>query len=147
MSRYPELSIGQLAARAGVHVQTLRYYDQQGLLPPSHRTDGGQRRYAEADLRRLHFIRHAREFGFPVERIRELLALSAEGDRSCAEVDAIAREHRAEVRRRIALLRELEAELDRMVSECAGGRVTDCRVLEVLGDHERCRHEHGHQQA
>lgn len=140
-------SIGQLAEEAGLHVQTLRYYEREGLLVPSHRSPGGQRRYTEADRRRLHFIRHAREFGFSVDRIRELLDLASEEDRSCAEIDAIARRHREEVRRRIRLLRELESELDRMVSECAGGRVTDCRVLEVLGDHDLCRRDHGHGQA
>ncbi|MDZ7747914.1 MAG: MerR family DNA-binding protein [Halofilum sp. (in: g-proteobacteria)] len=144
MSTTAELTIGQLAGQAGLHVQTLRYYEGEGLLVPSARTPGGQRRYSAADARRLHFIRHAREFGFPVDRIRELLALAGEGERPCAEIDAIARRHRDEVRRRIRLLRELEAELDRMVSECAGGRVTDCRVLEVLGDHELCRADHGH---
>ena len=144
MSDTDGLTIGRLARQAGLHVQTLRYYETEGLLVPSARTPGGQRRYSEADARRLHFIRHAREFGFSVEQIRELLALASEGERSCGEIDAIARRHREDVRRRIRLLRELEAELDRMVSECAGGRVTDCRVLEVLGDHELCRRNHGH---
>lgn len=146
MTATATLTIGRLARQAGLHVQTLRYYETEGLLVPSARTPGGQRRYSAADARRLHFIRHAREFGFSVEQIRELLALASEGERPCAEVDAIARRHREDVRRRIRLLRELEAELDRMVSECAGGRVTDCRVLEVLGDHELCRRDHGHRE-
>lgn len=139
-----DLTIGRLAREAGLHAQTLRYYEAEGLLVPSARTAGGQRRYSAADARRLHFIRHAREFGFSVEQIRELLALASEGERPCDEIDAIARRHREDVRRRIRLLRELEAELDRMVSECAGGRVTDCRVLEVLGNHHFCRADHGH---
>ena len=138
------LSIGQLAQAAGVHAQTLRYYEAERLLVPSARTPGGQRRYTAADRRRLYFIRHAREFGFPIEQIRELLGLAADRERSCAEVDAIARRHRELVQRRIRLLQELDAELDRMVTECAGGRVTDCRVLEVLGDHDCCRADHGH---
>ena len=144
MSDTAHLSIGQLAQAAGVHVQTLRYYETERLLVPSAHTPGGQRRYTAADLRRLHFIRHAREFGFPIEQIRELLGLAADRDRSCAEVDAIARRHRELVQRRIRLLQELDAELERMVTECAGGRVTDCRVLEVLGDHDCCRADHGH---
>lgn len=147
MNASGEMTIGELARQADLHVQTLRYYEAEGLLVPSGRTPGGQRRYSAADARRLHFIRHAREFGFSVEQIRELIALAADGDRPCAEIDAIARRHREQVRRRIRLLRELEAELDRMVAECDGGHVTDCRVLEVLGDHELCRRDHGHADA
>lgn len=143
MSKSDYLSIGSLAAEAGVHVQTLRYYEHEGLLTPSARTPGGQRRYADADRRRLHFIRHAREFGFTIDQVRELLELAADPDRSCAEIDAIARRHRDAVQRRIALLTELEQELDRMIRDCEGGRVTECRVLDVLGDHERCRSDHG----
>lgn len=144
MTEENPLTIGQLARRAGVHVQTLRYYESQGLLSPSGRTAGGQRRYDADAARRLHFIRHAREFGFSSDQIRELLELAADSGRSCAEIDAIARRHREFVRRRIELLHQLEHELDRMLDECSGGRVTDCRVLEALGDHNRCRTDHGH---
>ncbi|MEX1081391.1 MAG: helix-turn-helix domain-containing protein [Halofilum sp. (in: g-proteobacteria)] len=141
------LSIGQLAQSAGIHVQTLRYYEAQGLLAPSGRTAGGQRRYGAQAAQRLHFIRHAREFGFSTEQIRELLDLAGESSRSCEEVDAIVRRQRELVRRRIDLLQQLEGELDRMLSECSGGRVTECRVLEALGDHGRCASAHGHAQA
>ncbi len=144
MNERARLGIGALARAAGVHVQTLRYYEAEGLLVPSARTAGGQRRYTRDDQRRLQFIRHAREFGFSIEQIRELIELSADHDRSCGQIDAIARRHRDQVRRRIILLRELESELDRMLGECAGGRVTDCRVLEILGDHSLCAVEHGH---
>ena len=144
MSTSEHLPIGTLAREAGVHVQTLRYYEREGLLTPSGRTPGGQRRYDAADRQRLHFIRHAREFGFTIGQVRELLELAADPDRSCAEIDAIARRHRDAVRRRIGLLTELEQELDRMIRDCEGGRVTECRVLDVLGDHDRCRTDHGH---
>lgn len=142
MSGSAHLTIGALAQAAQVHVQTLRYYEAEGLLVPSGRTPGGQRRYSDDDRRRLHFIRHAREFGFSVEQIRELLDLAAERDRSCAQVDEVARRHRQSVRRRIELLRELEGELDRMIEECAGGCVSECRVLEVLGNHDLCGADH-----
>lgn len=137
-------TIGALARAAGVHVQTLRYYEREGLLIPGSRTSGGQRRYREADRRRLHFIRHAREFGFSIGQIRELLDLAADRGRSCEEIDAIARRHLEDVGHRIRLLRELEQELNRMVDECAGGRTVNCRVLEVLGDHALCGTDHGH---
>lgn len=144
MSSTAHLTIGALAQAAQVHVQTLRYYESEGLLTPSARTPGGQRRYTDGDQRRLHFIRHAREFGFSVDQIRELLELAADRDRSCTEIDEVARRHRQLVRRRIQMLTELERELDRMIGECAGGRVCECRVLEVLGDHQQCLSEHGH---
>lgn len=145
MNEQAYLTIGALARAAGVHVQTLRYYEREGLLVASARTAGGQRRYTQSDRRRLQFIRHAREFGFSIDQIRELTELSADHGRSCAEIDAIARRHRDRVRHRIRLLREMESELDRMVNECAGGRVTNCRVLEILGDHALCAVDHGHE--
>jgi len=139
---HPQWSIGALAGEAGVHVQTLRYYEAEGLLAPAARTDGGQRRYGEAQRRRLGFIRHAREFGFTLDQIRELLALADEGASDCRRIDAVARRQREAVRRRIRALEQLEGELDRMIGECDGGRGPGCRVLEVLGDHGQCRGEH-----
>lgn len=144
MTDQAPFTIGQLARQAGVHVQTLRYYEAQGLLVPSGRTAGGQRRYSDQAAQRLQFIRHAREFGFATDQIRELLDLAEDTERSCVEIDAIVRRQRESVRRRIELLQQLEGELDRMLGECSGGRVTDCRVLEALGDHDRCSSEHGH---
>ncbi len=137
-------TIGQLARETNLHAQTLRYYEHQDLLTPSARTAGGQRRYSAADRQRLHFIRHAREFGFPIDAIRELISLAHDDERSCADIDDIARRQQALVRRRIALLRELDAELERMIAACDGGQVADCRVLEVLGHHGYCHHNHGH---
>jgi len=136
-------TIGALAREAGLHVQTLRYYEGEGLLTPAARTAGGQRRYGEVERRRLQFICHARDFGFPLHRIRELLALADAGATDCREIEAVARRQREAVRRRIDALQQLAAELDRMIDECDGGRGPDCRVLEVLGDHGECRGEHG----
>ncbi len=79
------LAIGTLAKRTGTKVQTIRYYEQIGLLPEPGRTEGGQRRYGDEDLDRLAFIRHARQLGFTLEAIRELLDLSDNPSRSCAE--------------------------------------------------------------
>jgi len=135
-------SIGCLAREAGVHVQTLRHYESLGLLTPSARTAGGQRRYSTDDRRRVLFIRHAREFGFSLERIREVLGLAASEDR-CASIDALAAEQLDAVRERIRRLQALEQELERMVAQCGGGPVSRCRVLEVLGDHAHCGCDHG----
>lgn len=132
------MAIGELARRTGTRVQTIRYYEQIGLLPDPVRTAGGQRRYGEAARRRLGFVRHARELGFGLDAIRELLDLAADPAGDCARADRIAGAQLAQVRSRIARLRALEQELVRMLEECRGGRIGECRVLEVLADHELC---------
>lgn len=86
-----DFAIGELARRGGYAVQTVRYYEQIGLMPEPPRTGGRQRRYGEGHLKRLLFIRHARDLGFEVADIRSLLDLAAHPDQSCASVDAIAR--------------------------------------------------------
>lgn len=136
------LTIGTLAKRTGTKVQTIRYYEQIGLMPEPGRTTGGQRRYDDADLDRLSFIRHARQLGFTLQAIRELLELSDQPDRPCHEADVIARRQLREVEQRLARLEALRTELKRMVHECSGGRTADCRVLEVLRDHSECLTEH-----
>jgi len=136
------LAIGTLAQRTGTKVQTIRYYEQIGLLPEPGRTEGGQRRYGEADLDRLAFIRHARQLGFTLEAVRELLDLSDNPSRSCAEVDAIAHRQLKEVEARLARLEALRKELKRMLRECSRGTVADCRVLEILREHAACLTDH-----
>ena len=136
------LTIGKLGASAGVKVPTIRYYEQIGLLPEPDRSSGNQRLYPRAALDRLAFIRHARELGFPLDAIRDLLSLSDKPDQSCAAADIIAKAQLAATRARITRLRALEAELERMVSQCACGTISDCRVIEVLGDHAHCVHDH-----
>lgn len=136
------LTIGSLAKKTGTKVQTIRYYEQIGLMPEPGRTEGGQRRYGAAELDRLSFIRHSRQLGFPLDAIRELLDLSDHPDKSCQEADAIARRQLRQVEQRIARLKALRTELKRMVHECSGGQTADCRVLEVLRDHSECLTEH-----
>lgn len=136
------LAIGTLAKRTGTKVQTIRYYEQIGLMPRPGRTEGGQRRYGEAELDRLAFIRHSRQLGFSLDAIRELLDLSDSPGRSCAEVDAIAQRQLREVEARIARLEALRGELRRMIAECGADRVADCRILGVLRDHGGCLSDH-----
>ncbi|TCS65652.1 MerR family transcriptional regulator [Primorskyibacter sedentarius] len=136
------LSIGTLAKRTGTKVQTIRYYEQIGLMPEPDRTEGGQRRYTDAELDRLAFIRHARQLGFSLDAIRELLDLADSPERSCAEVDAVAQRRLREVEARIARLEALRAELQRMIRECSADRIADCRILKVLRDHEECLADH-----
>lgn len=131
--------IGEAALHSGVKVPTIRYYEQIGLLPAPPRSEGNRRQYDGDDLRRLAFIRHARELGFEIDAIRALLALQDEPDQSCAVADQIARARLAEVQQRIASLTALQAELERMLASCAHGRVEQCRVIEALGDRRHVR--------
>lgn len=134
-------SIGDMSKTGNCKVQTVRYYEQIGLLPEPVRSAGNQRIYTRAQRDRLRFIRHAREMGFPLERIREILALGDAPSHSCDEVDQIAREHLRDVESRIERLQSLRAELERMISECTANRVAECRVIEVLSNHELCLHD------
>jgi len=131
------LAIGELSRRTGVRVPTIRYYETIGLLAAPARSDGHQRRYAGADVERLAFIRHARDLGFGIADIRELLALSAEPQASCHRADGIVLKHLAGVERRLAQLATLQAELARMIDECGHGRVCECRVIEALAAGQR----------
>lgn len=136
------LSIGEVSKRTGVKVPTIRYYEQMGLMAPSERSDGNQRRYSRSDVERLAFIRHARDLGFEIERIRELIALSSHPDRPCDGADRIASTHLAEVREKIDKLKRLKHELERILSHCGGHTVEDCYVIRALSDHGLCEHEH-----
>lgn len=139
-------AIGELARRAETKVETVRWYEREGLLPAPARTAGGHRAYTRSHLDRLAFIRHARELGFPLDAVRELLRLTDHPDQSCSEADRIARAHLDAIRGRIARLRALEAELERMIADCGQGHVAECRVIEVLADHSHanCLHADGH---
>ena len=131
-------TIGQLGRLTGTKVPTIRYYEGVGLLDPVGRTEGGQRRYDEPARQRLRFIRHARDLGFGLDAIRELLALADRPTDSCEPADGIVRGQLDEVDRRLAVLGALRAELARMLAECRGSTVGQCRILEVLGDHSLC---------
>lgn len=134
------VTIGAAAKATGVKVPTIRYYEEIGLLPSPTRTLSNRRLYCAGDLSRLAFIRHARELGFDLDAIRALLDLQGAPQQSCTEVDAIASRHLGEVDRRIASLTALKSELERMIKGCRRGRIRDCRIIEVLKDHAKCRH-------
>lgn len=138
-------AIGDLARQTGTKVETIRWYERDGTMPPPARTEGGRRAYTQEHLDRLAFIRHARELGFPLDDVRALLRLSDEPDKPCADADSIARAHLGAVRSRIARLQALEAELERMVEACGHGKVAECRVIQVLANlsHEHCLNQ-GH---
>ena len=134
------IAIGDLARLAGVKVPTIRYYEGVGLLPEPSRTESNRRQYDDKAVNRLKFIRHARERGFEVAAIRELLDLAEQPQRSCAKVDALAREHLQAITSRIERLAALKAEVENMIKACARGRIAKCRVIDVLSHHEHCLH-------
>ncbi len=136
----PALSIGEAARRSGVKVATVRYYESIGLLPGIARTRSGRRLYSVRDVKRLAFIRHARALGFDIDDIRTLLALADSPDTPCEDADAIARRHLASIDARLSQLRALRAEIKGMVDACPGGTTRECRVIEVIADHEACQH-------
>ncbi len=131
--------IGALARASGCSAQTIRWYEQEGLLPAPARTEGRRRLYDASAAARLAFIRHARELGFSLEAIRELLTLTGDPEQSCSAADTIARRHLAEVEGRIARLSALRTELKRMIKACRGGRIAECHVIEVLADHDHSK--------
>lgn len=126
------LPIGELGRLTGTKVETVRYYERIGLLAAPERTAGNYRAYGPEHLARLSFIRRSRDLGFSLDQVRALLDLSDDRDRSCEAIDAIAKEHLAEVDRKIADLRALRRELGSMIDQCRCGTVADCRIIEAL---------------
>ena len=133
-----DYSIGALASQTGYAVQTLRYFEQIGLMPEAPRTAGGQRRYGKKELRRLLFIRHARDLGFETDAVRSLLQLAGHPDAPCSAANAIAADHLKAIDDKIARLQAMREELARMVAACTGGSIAECRVIDVLADHGKC---------
>jgi len=129
------LSIGDLGRHTHCKVQTIRWYEEVGLLPPPARTAGGHRVYGLQHLARLDFIRHAREFGFPLDAVRALLVLSDRPDGPCEDAHALASSQLALVEEKLHRLEALRVELARMTDACRGGVAGECRILETLADH------------
>ncbi|MGJ4885577.1 MULTISPECIES: helix-turn-helix domain-containing protein [unclassified Bradyrhizobium] len=129
------LTIGDLAKRTGTKVETIRYYERIGLLPLPARTEGNYRAYDNDQLGRLSFIRRARDLGFSIDQVRDLLDLADQRDRSCDAVDVIAGQHLAEIERKIADLVALRDELADVIGRCKHGTVADCRIIEALAPH------------
>lgn len=132
MRKASSMTIGSLAKATQTRVETVRWYEKVGLLPLPARSSGNYRLYGPEHLRRLSFIRRGRALGFTVEQIRDLLALADERERSCGEVDTIARAHLADVERKLADLTRLASELREVIGQCGCGSVADCRIIEAL---------------
>ena len=129
------MKIGELARLVGSNTETIRYYESIDLLPKPPRTSGNYRDYGPAHVQRFAFIRHARGLGFDVEAVRALLRLADEPSRDCSEADRIASGHLAAVRIKILQLQSLRAELHRMIEQCRGGQVAECKIIEALSNH------------
>lgn len=123
------LLIGELARKAGVSAPTIRYYEEIGLLPASSRTTAGYRRYTDAALQELRFIRKAQGLGFSLDEIVEILKLSRSGGTPCADVLTLARQHLAAVDDRIAQLRQFRDHLASELAKWDGGQTPTCQGL------------------
>lgn len=122
----------ELARRTGCNLETVRYYEKVGLLPEPPRTASGYRSYDSTHERRLLFVLRARELGFSLDEIRELLRLVDERDRPCAEVRDVAAVHLADVRAKIADLKRMERVLKDVVAQCGDGTLPECPLIETL---------------
>jgi Hg(II)-responsive transcriptional regulator len=128
-----QLSIGQLAKRAGVRVDTVRYYERRGLLPAADRLPSGYRTYSVESSRRLGFVRHAQELGFTLDEIRELLTLRVDRRRSCADVRELAVAKLAAIDAKLESLRQIRRALAKLAESCTGrGPTSVCPLLEAL---------------
>jgi MerR family mercuric resistance operon transcriptional regulator len=128
------LTRGELAGRTDCNIETIRYYEQVGLLPPPPRSQGGHRLYGPDLVKRLTFIRRSRDLGFTIEEIHGLLRLVDGRNYTCAEIEALASEHVREIRRKIVDLRKLKSVLETMASQCSKGKVPDCPIIDALFD-------------
>ena len=123
---------GPLSKRTGCNIETIRYYEQIGLMPAPPRSAGGHRLYGEEHLRRLTFICRARELGFSLKEVRGLLGLVDGGGNSCAEVKSLTLEHVRDIHRKIIDLRKIERVLETMAAQCDEGEVPACPVIDAL---------------
>ncbi|WP_439599963.1 MerR family transcriptional regulator [Devosia sp.] len=134
------MTIGELGKKTGMNIETIRYYERIGLLPAPGRHANGRRLYHQRDAKRLAFVRHGRDLGFDLTVIRTLLALQETPEASCVKVTEIAQGQLEAVDDRIARLCVLRDELFRITTECAGGRMAECRIIEALADHGAIKH-------
>jgi MerR family transcriptional regulator, mercuric resistance operon regulatory protein len=129
-----ELAIGELSQRTGCNIETIRYYERIGLLPLPRRQGGRFRRYGDDDVDRLSFIRRARELGFTLDDVRELLRLAAlrGGEDTCVEARHIAASHIAAIKGKIADLQAMERALSEAVRRCDAGQIPGCPIIDTL---------------
>ena len=136
-TRVAGLTIGRVAHSAGLAIDTVRYYERDGLLQKPARTSSGYRQYSADAVTRLRFIRQAKDLGFSLREIKELLSLRVEAGRSCADVRARAERKIADVEQRVATLMRMKRALAKLASSCSGrGPTSECPILEALESRE-----------
>ncbi|MFT3976633.1 MAG: Cu(I)-responsive transcriptional regulator [Sphingomonas bacterium] len=126
------MNIGEASRASGVSAKMIRYYEQTGLIPRAERRESGYRDYAPSDVHMLRFIRRARDLGFAMPEINELLNLWRDTSRQSADVKRIAEAHIAELRTRIASLEQMATTLGTLVDCCAGDSRPDCPIIADL---------------
>ncbi|WP_323768720.1 helix-turn-helix domain-containing protein [Marinovum sp.] len=129
-----DLKRSDLAKLTGCNLETIRYYENVGLMPDPPRTASGHRRYGPAHVERLHFVMRARDLGFTMEEIRGLLSLVDHGSHTCAEVERMGRHHLEVVRDKIRDLQAIETVLAQTIARCTGSDTPDCPLLDVLNE-------------
>ena len=127
-----QFGIGELSKRTGVHIETVRFYERDGLFPPPPRTTGGHRVYDEDHVKRLTFVRRSRELGFTLGEVRELLALVDQKHFTCDEIKDLTLGHANQVSQKIADLKKIETVLRDMAAQCDRGAVPECPVVDAL---------------
>lgn len=131
------LTIGEIAKRADVGVETIRFYEREGLVVRPPRTRSGYRQYPPDTIRRIRFIRRAKELGFTLKEIGELLSLRVDTVRTCADVRTMARGKVADIDRKIVELRQIAEVLNRLAQACRGrGPTSECPILDMLEQEE-----------
>tara|TARA_R100001244_G_scaffold86820_11_gene66555 strand:- start:26752 stop:27150 length:399 start_codon:yes stop_codon:yes gene_type:complete len=126
------MRIGQLAKATGTKAETIRYYEREGILPAADRTDSNYRDYSDDHIAKLTFVRRARQLGFSMAQVRQLLALSDHEDKPCEQVDQLVQLQLGEVDHKIADLTLLRDELGQVLRSCNGERISDCSIVESL---------------
>jgi MerR family mercuric resistance operon transcriptional regulator len=125
-------TIGKLADRTGVNIETIRYYERIRLLPPAPRSEGRQRVYSDAEVRRLSFIRRSRELGFSLDDVRALLDIAECASPGCSATKDITLHHLSNIRGKIASLKKLERALKPLTEACQPGTQSSCPIIEAL---------------